>query len=55
MYIEAFKKMNAAMKEARSNRYQYSQEDQIKKAGDDLTELTALSQKYASNIESYKK
>lgn len=43
MYIEAFKKMNAAMKEARNNRYQYSQEDQIEKAGDDLTELTALS------------
>ena len=55
MYIEAFKKMNAAIKEARSTRYQYQQEDQIKKAGDDLIELTALSQKYASNIESYKK
>lgn len=54
-YIEAFKKMSAAMKEARDNRYQYSQEDQIKKAGNDLIELTALSQKYASNIESYKK
>ena len=54
-YIEAFKKMTAAMKEASNNRYQYSQEDQIKKAGNDLIELTALSQKYASNIESYKK
>lgn len=55
MYIEAFKKMNAAIKEARSTRYQYQQEDQIKKAGDSLIELNALSQKYTNSIESYKK
>ena len=55
MYIEAFKKMNAAIKEARSTRYQNQQEDQIKKAGDSLIELNALSQKYANSIESYKK
>lgn len=55
MYIEAFKKMGAAIKEARSTRYQYQQEDQIKKAGDSLIELNALSQKYANSIESYKK
>ena len=55
MYIEAFKKMNAAIKEARGTRYQYQQEDQIKKAGDSLIELNALSQKYANSIESYKK
>ena len=55
MYIEAFKKMNAAIKEARSTKYQYQQEDQIKKAGDSLIELNALNQKYANSIESYKK
>ena len=55
MYIEAFKKMNAAIKEARNTRYQNQQEDQIKKAGDNLIELNALSQKYANSIESYKK
>lgn len=55
MYIEAFKKMNAAIKEARSTSYQNQQEDQIKKAGDSLIELNALSQKYANSIESYKK
>lgn len=55
MYIEAFKKMNAAIKEARSTRYQYQQEDQIKKAGDSLIELNILSQKYANSIELYKK
>ena len=55
MYIEAFKKMNAAIKEARNTRYQNQQEDQIKKAGDSLIELNILSQKYANSIESYKK
>ena len=55
MYIEAFKKMNAAIKDARNTRYQNQQEDQIKKAGDNLIELNILSQKYANNIESYKK
>ena len=55
MYIEAFKKMNAAIKEARNTRYQNQQEDQIKKAGNNLIELNALSQKYANSIESYKK
>ena len=55
MYIEAFKKMNAAIKDARNTRYQNQQEDQIKKAGDSLIELNALSQKYANSIESYKK
>lgn len=55
MYIEAFKKMNAAIKDARNTRYQNQQEDQIKKAGDSLIELNALSQKYTNSIESYKK
>lgn len=55
MYIEAFKKMNAAIKDARNTSYQNQQEDQIKKAGDSLIELNALSQKYTNSIESYKK